>query len=276
MGEASGSATARFRDLERAGWTARASAYDAFIGAVTVGAVDALLEATGTGPGSDLLDVACGPGYGAGIAARRGATATGIDFAPTMVAEAQRRYPGVEFRDGDAERLDFPDASFDAVICAFELLHLAEPDRAVAEAYRVLRPGGRFAFTVWAPPERHDFFRLVLGAIQAHGKLDVDLPPAPPLFRFSDPEECQRTLSAAGFVEVDIREVPLHWHTVSPDAVIDMLEKSTVRSAMLFERQDPAAAERIRRSIIEATGRFACAGGYELAFPAVLAAARRP
>jgi ubiquinone/menaquinone biosynthesis C-methylase UbiE len=106
-----------------------------------------------------VLDVASGPGYIAAGAEARGAHAIGIDFAADMVAEARRRYPKIEFREGDAENLAFDTASFDAVVCAFGILHIADPDRAIAEAFRVLRPDGRFAFTVWAGPRPARFFR---------------------------------------------------------------------------------------------------------------------
>ena len=136
--------------------------------------------------------------------------------------------------------------------------------------------GGRFAFTVWAPAERNDFFRLVLGAITAHGRLDVDLPPAPPLFRFADPEEVRRTLEAAGFADVATREIPLAFSPPSAPAVVEMIERSTVRVAMILERQAPDAAERIRHAIVEGAEAFLGPDGYRLAMPAVLTAATRP
>lgn len=85
-----------------------------------------------------MLDVACGPGYAAGQAAARGATVIGIDFARAMVTEAHHNFPRVEFRQGDAHALPFDAGSFDAVICNFGVLHFAEPNTALAEAYRVL------------------------------------------------------------------------------------------------------------------------------------------
>src|SRR5436853_476147 len=80
----------------------------------------------------------------------RGAIPIGLDFSEEMIAIAKKKFPRIEFREGDAQNLPFPDASVDRVVANFSLLHLAKPERACAEACRVLKNGGRFAFTTWA------------------------------------------------------------------------------------------------------------------------------
>jgi ubiquinone/menaquinone biosynthesis C-methylase UbiE len=93
-----------------------------------------------------------------------------------MVALAQRNYPAVTFREADAERLPYSDACFDAIACGFGLMHMERPDLAIAEAFRVLRPGGVFVFTQWAADD--ELLGVVGAAVAAHGKPRVhDLPP---------------------------------------------------------------------------------------------------
>jgi SAM-dependent methyltransferase len=271
-----GAVAATFKELERQGWGAKADNYNALVGQITFGAVEPVLDATGVRAGMRVLDVAFGPGYVAAGADARGAHAIGIDFAADMVAEARRRYPKIEFREGDAENLPFDSASFDAVVCAFGILHIADPDRAIAEAYWVLRPDGRFAFTVWAGPDRHDFSAIVLKALEAHGNTQVSLPPAPPIFRFSEPVECRKVLTHAGFVDALVVDLALKWRAPSIEAILGCIYKSTVRTSMVLERQTPAALDRIHQSIRDGAERFAHDGAYEIAWPAVLASARKP
>lgn len=158
-----------FRDFEHAGWTSNVSDYEAAFARVTSQAVGPLLDAVHLRPGARLLDVATGPGYVAAAAAARGARAVGVDFSAPMVAHARTINPGVEFQEGDAEAISFPDRSFDAVVMNFGMLHLARPERAMTQAARVLKPGGCFAFTVWAKPEEAVGFGIILKAIQSHG-----------------------------------------------------------------------------------------------------------
>jgi ubiquinone/menaquinone biosynthesis C-methylase UbiE len=137
--------------------------YDASFGAVTRQSVPALLDAAGVGPGCHVLDVCTGAGYAAGMAAERGAVATGVDFSATQVALARQRYPRATFQEGYGETLPFPAESFNAVVNSFGMPHFADPDAAIGEAFRVLRRGGRFAFTVWAGPQH----AIGLGAVYA-------------------------------------------------------------------------------------------------------------
>ena len=157
-----------FKDFERAGWESVVAEYDCSFGSLTTQAIEPLLDSVKVTAGVRLLDVASGPGYVAAAAAKLGAVVIGVDFSARMIAEAKRRYPAIEFRQGDAEALPFPDASFDAVVMNFGILHLGRPDQALCEACRVLRVGGRFGFTAWAKPVETAGFGITLGAILTH------------------------------------------------------------------------------------------------------------
>lgn len=267
---------AAFRALEHSGWETVAQPYADVWGALTSQAIEPLLDAVQARGGVRLLDVASGPGYVAGAAAARGAAVVGCDFAAAMVAAARARYPAVEFREGDAEALPFADASFDALTMNFGLLHLGQPERALAEAYRVLRPGGRLGFTVWAPPEQAAGFALVLRAVETHGSLAVPLPPAPPFFRFSDAAESRRVLAGIGFVAPEVSLAAQEWRLPTPEAVFDAMRDATVRTRALLAAQAPAALAAIRVAIRDAAAAYAREGGVVLPMPAVLVAAAKP
>ena len=257
-----------FREFEHAGWEKLPQRYHDAFASLTSQAIEPLLDAVSVKTGATLLDVATGPGYVAAAASARGAEVTGLDFAAAMVAEASKRYPEVKFQEGDAEKLSFPDASFDAVTMNFGLLHLARPDRALAEACRVLRAGGKFGFTVWAKPEEARAFGIVLGAIQKHGNMNAPLPSGPPFFRFSEEAECRRSLLEAGFTAPRFQKIPQTWRLESPQALWDFMLGSTVRTGALLRAQTPQALAAIRAEVV-------AAAKSELPMPAVLASASK-
>src|SRR5204863_2129270 len=150
------------------------------------------------------------------------------------------------------------------------VLHLARPDAALAEARRVLKPGGRCAFTVWATPDISVGFGIVLNAIETHGRMDVPLPAGPPFFRFSDAAESSRSMLAAGFAEPRVERLPLMWRLPSGEALFDAFLHGAVRTAALLRAQTPEAAARIRRAITESAEAYRRGGNIELPMAAVL------
>jgi len=265
-----------FHAFEHAGWQSAARGYDDAFGSLTRQAIGPLLDAAQLRPGARLLDVASGPGYVAAAAAERGARVTAVDFSAQMVKLARSQNPGVECHMGDAEKLEFPDGGFDAVVMNFGMLHLARPDRAVAEALRVLRPGGRYAFTVWAKPEDALGFAIVLDAIRRHGSPEVPLPPGPPFFRFSDAAECETVLKVAGFRSVDVRKITQVWRFSDPAMLFEAFLSGSVRTRALLQAQAAQALAAIRDAVGAAAAGFQDHGTVQIPMPAVLASAEKP
>jgi len=264
-----------FGEFEKRGWEKAADPYHQHFGVLTQQSSEALLDAACVQAGSKVLDVATGPGHVTATAHQRGAYTIGIDFSPAQVELARKTYPGIEFQQGDAENLPFKPGRFDAVVMGLCLLHLPNAERAVTEAFRVLRPGGHFAATVWAKPEHNPAFRIVLGAIERHGA-KINLLPGPPFFRFADAEEAGRVLLAAGFVEPQTQLVPQYWRHASPDDLFAAFSEGSVRAAAMLHAQPEQTYQMIRLAVRQEVLALAQDGVYVIPAPVVLLSARKP
>jgi len=265
-----------FFDFEHAGWEAIPDQYHQAFGQLTTQTITSLLDAVNLKKGENFLDIASGPGYVAAAAAKRGVVALGVDFSAAMVEYARRLYPGVDFLQGNAEQLRLANRLFDAAVMNFGILHLGRPELALVEACRVLRPGGRFAFSVWARPEETIGFGIVLRAVTTQGEPRVALPEGPPFFRYSDPEECVRGLMAAGFEAPMITKVAQVWRLPAGDGFFEAMRDSTVRTAGLLRAQKPAVLDKIREAIRAEVEQYGKNDFVELPMPALIASAVKP
>jgi SAM-dependent methyltransferase len=276
--DAGSAEAAAFKAFEAEGWTRKAKTYDRLTGQVTARLVAPLLEAAGVESGTCLLDVACGPGHIAAAAAAKGAKAVGLDAAEGMVAVARARYAEIAFQRGDAERLPFGDASFDAVVAGFVVNHLPRPERALAEFARVVRPGGRVAVTVWDRPGRMRLLGVLGEAVDGtEGVRDPGLPSGgPDPFRFADDAALAALLSGAGLAGAEVRSIAFEQEVASTDELWEGMLASSVRTATLIERQPEPVRRRIRAALEQAVAPYRSETGIALPVSAKLASGRRP
>jgi SAM-dependent methyltransferase len=162
----------------------------------------------GVSEGTRLLDVGCGAGLALRLAADRGADVSGLDAAEGMLEHARRRVPAAPLVQGEIEQLPFGDASFDIVTGFNSFQYAASPGRALAEAVRVIRPGGRVLAMVWGPADQCQSAPYLASL----GKLMPPPPPgAPGPFALSDAGVLADLLRGAGLEGVDVRDAPSRW-----------------------------------------------------------------
>jgi SAM-dependent methyltransferase len=266
----------RFHDVELDGWRRLAAGYVQHLADLMAEAIEPLLDAAEVTSGKRVLDLCCGPGHASDAIRRRGGTPLGVDFAPEMVALAKDKWPDLAFDVGDAENLTQPDQSCDSVVMNFGLLHLARPEAALHHIARVLKPGGRFAFTVWATPADSVGHRIMLGALNTHGTMEVGLPAGPPLFRFADPQECAALFAGPGLTGMTFQKLELRLDVPAPDGLFEAYTAGAVRIAIILARQSPEALARIRDAVRAACAQYESDGRLGIPMTAVLGSGRRP
>jgi len=252
-----------FTRFEHEGWQRVADKYDSVWAQSTRQFIPSLLDAAEVSARMSVLDIGSGPGYVAGAVKQRGAVPTGLDFSNQMVLIAQNMFPGIEFREGDAQTLPFADESFDRVVANFALLHLSDPGRACAEACRVLKPRGRFGFTVWAEAADNPYAQLIDDAINAHADLNVKLPSGPPYYLYKTKKHFREAMELAGFDGASMTHAihRIEWIVPTPSYPFEAELNAGVRTAGFLAAQ-PADRLRAIRSAIEENVKQYAKGDY--------------
>lgn len=257
-------------EFERQGWGIHIEGYNNTFGAVTRQTVEATLDAAEVGEATRLLDVCCGPGMLSAAAVTRNATAVGIDF-PGVVALARKQVPGASFQSGDATELPFADNSFDAVVCGYGIMHVPDPEKALREMLRVLRPGGRVALSVWDNEAAVTGLGLVYKAVHAHANLDVPLPHGPNIFQFSTIESMRDALAGIGFTRVEATHFAQYWPLKSGRQFIDAVQEGTVRTRALLAAQTEQAISKMIADFEQGLAGFRTSdGAFDVPMPAII------
>jgi len=210
--------------------------------------------------GSKVLDVACGSGQFALVAAREGAKVTGVDIAANSIARARIR-AGAErlparFEVGDAENLPFADGSFDYVVSLIGAMFAPHPDLVAGELLRVCTPGGTIAMANWTPEGFiGQMFRTISRFIAPSGM------PAPALW---GKEETVRQRLGAGLRELKLaRRQYIFDYPFGPSEVVDFFAEYYGPSKQAFATLDDYEAVNLRRELIDLWARYN-RGGEEL------------
>lgn len=216
-----------------------------------------ICDAIGARPGMTVLDAACGTGLPSLAIAERlrpGGTLIATDVSPIMVEAAQRKAQeaglgNMEVRQASLASLDFADASFDAVTCKDGIMYVPDPVDGVRELRRVLKPGGRYAITVWDEAARCAFFRTMFGVVSRFVGPPPD-PRGPGPLRLSAPGALEGVLREAGFtgVTIETREVvfafdslAMHWEIIREMAAPVAAAEAKLEPSELAKLKDALA-----------------------------------
>jgi SAM-dependent methyltransferase len=226
-------------------------------------------------PGDTVLELAAGLGDTGFIAARLVGESGRViitDFAPEMLAAARRRarelgVKNAEFRVLDAERMDLQTDSVDGVLCRWAYMLMIDPTAAFAETRRVLRPGGRLAFSVWAARERNPALSLVGRVLESQGHIPPPEPGAPSAFAMADPGRIRELAVGAGFAEPEVEEVSFRLSFADQESYWRYLTETSASASPVLRALSPEAQNTVREQVHEAAGPFRSGEGYD--FPAV-------
>jgi SAM-dependent methyltransferase len=236
-----------FKDRQRQMWSSFAPT-----AILTTPVAGHLVEFADIRAGERVLDVACGTGVVAITAARRGAKVSALDLTPELLEVARENEKtaecgAIEWTEGDAERLPYPDGSFDVVLSQFGHMFAPRPEVALSEMRRVLKPGGRIAFATW-PPEH--FVGRFFAFVARHSPPPPEGAAPPPLWGVV-PVVTERLSNGfdapffeRGVMRVPALSLPHFWNYMS--AAIGPLQKVVERLA-----DQPEQLSAVRREMLE-------------------------
>jgi SAM-dependent methyltransferase len=235
------------------------------VGVTLLMIAEALAEAAELHPGQRVLDVACGNGNTSLAAARRFCGVVGIDYAPMLLDEGRERARAdglvVDFQEGDAEELPFPDASFDVVLSTIGVMFAPNQQKAAAELLRVVRPGGKIGMANWVPDGYvGDLFRTMGKHVPPPSGLK-------PPFRWGT-EEGLRELLGEGISSLQTRRRSFMWRFPSARHHVEFMRGYYGPLHKAFETLDQEGQKALEADLISVVEHYNRSGDETAVWPA--------
>ena len=265
------------RRVQRYGWDLAAGRYDECWRGPLAAAQAELLRQAEIHAGDHVLDVACGTGLVSLRAAEQvghDGRVTGVDLSGRMVEEANQRaradgHGHVRFLRMDAEDLEVEDASVDVALCALGLMYVPDPERAIAQMHRVLKPGGRIVLALWGEQSRCGWSAL-FPIVDA----EVDSDVCPLFFRLGTGDALAHACASASFRDISTTRLDASFsHSTAEEAVDAAFRAGPV--ALAWSRLDEAARRRAQRSYLDSLSPYRMSGGYRIPSEFVFLKARK-
>ena len=224
-----------------------------------------IVELAGLRSGQRALDIATGIGEPAVTAARAvgpSGHVVAIDTSPAMLDIARERAESlglgnVEFQEADAEALDFPESSFDSVLCRWGLMFLPDLGGALARVRRALAPGGKFVTTVGAEAPRVPMASLAIGVLRQMVEVPSPPPGAPTLFALGEPGKLEKAIQEAGFKDVRGEELTVTVELPSGEAYVEFIQDIAAPIRALITQEAGDREGEVWRAVAAAAAKFA-------------------
>jgi SAM-dependent methyltransferase len=234
-------------------------------------------------PGQRVLDVAAGAGEPAVSAAERvgpGGYVLATDISEGIVELAlqvarERGLRQIETRAMDGEKLDLPDASFDAVLCRLGLMYMPHPVTALREWRRVLKGGGRVAVVVFSTPDRNPWGAVPASIIRRRAQLPPPVPGQPGPFSLGGPGVLEGVFRQAGFANAEVRAVPVPHRMANAAEYVRVAREAFGAFNAMMAHLPPEERESAWNEVESSMRSFESAGGFEVPGECLVGAATK-